>query len=94
MSPFLRVLRPLDDGDVAVEDSRVDHRVALDAKQELLSSAREWLRNGEIALDVVLREQRPACGDLADQRKLVDVRGDGLRLATQLQRARLRRDRA
>ena len=70
----LGVLRPLDDDDVAVEDSRVDHRVALDAKQELLPAARERLRHGEVALDVVLGEQRPTCGDLADERELVDVR--------------------
>src|SRR6266511_4958981 len=42
-----RVLSPLDDCNVAVQDPGVDHRVALDPEQELLAPARQRLRNGE-----------------------------------------------
>ena len=38
-----------DDDEVAVEDARVDHRVALDAQQELLAPARERLGHREVA---------------------------------------------
>src|ERR1700693_3070913 len=39
----LRILLPADDHDVAVEDACVDHRLALHAKQELLTAAGERL---------------------------------------------------
>ena len=47
----------------------VDHRVALDAQQELLTAARERLGDGEVVLDVLFREERAAGRDLADERK-------------------------
>ena len=43
-----RVLLPAHDDVVAVEDARVDHRVALDAQEELLAAARERLGDGDI----------------------------------------------
>src|SRR5262245_59024975 len=87
-----RVLPPLDDRNVPVEDACVDHRVALDAEEELLPALRERLGDREIVLDVLVREQGPACGDLADERELVHVgRRLSLGLAVELDRARLRR---
>ena len=62
-----RVLRALHDDDVAVEDAGVDHRLALDAEQEV---AAQRLGDREVVLDVLLGEQRPAGRDLPDERQL------------------------
>ena len=64
----VRVLLAADDDEVALEDPRVDHRIALDAKQELLASARERLGHRDVFLDVLLGQQRAAGGDLAQKR--------------------------
>ena len=77
MSPSLAVCWRCDDDVVAFEDPRLDHAVAFDAEQELLATARERVRHREVLLDVLLREERPAGGDLADEREhanLADVR--------------------
>jgi hypothetical protein len=82
------------DREVAVEDAGIDHRVALHAQDELLASAGERLRDGDVLLDVLLGEQRPARGDLADERQPVDVGRApalGLRVPAELQRTRLGR---
>ena len=62
-----RLLAPHDD-DVVLQDPRVDHRIAFHAQKELLAAARERLGDGQVVLDVLLGEQRPARGDLADER--------------------------
>ena len=66
MSPFDGVLLLADDERVAVEDAGLDHRVAADREQEV-GTAPERLRHGDPVLDVLLREQRRAGRDLAEQ---------------------------
>ena len=61
-----RVILPADDDDVPVENAGLDHRLALDTKQEVGVSA-EHLGDGDPLLDVFLGEQRSACGDAADE---------------------------
>ena len=62
-----RVLSPPHDDDVAVENPRFDHRVALDPQEEV---AAEILGHRDLVLDVLLRQQRPAGSDLPQQRQL------------------------
>src|SRR5581483_10631528 len=89
-----RVLRALHDHEVAVEDARLDHRLALRAHDEV---ALREARHRDVLLDVLLGEQRTAGGDLAEDRQachvaeLDDVVGLAPLAAEQLQRTRLRR---
>src|SRR5712691_1703250 len=93
------VLLLTDDDDVAVEDAGIDHRVALDAQQELLATSGERLGHTQVVLDVLLREQRPAGGDLADERQRMQLAvgpelnrlGGGAAVLQQLERAWLGR---
>src|SRR5205814_4813840 len=80
--------------DVAVEDAGLDHRLALDAQQEV---AAKVLGHRDLVLDVLVREQRPTRGDLPEQRQLRQL-PDGLGAlrcifgpADELERPRLRR---
>ena len=63
-----RVVLAAHDDDVAVEDPGLDHRVAADAQEEV-GAARRAARARRLLLDVLLGEQRPAGGDLADERQ-------------------------
>ena len=47
-------LLPANHDEIAFEDPRIDHRVALDAQEELLAPARKRLRDAEVVLDVLL----------------------------------------
>src|SRR5262249_24891985 len=62
-------LLPRDDLEVAGEQPGMDHRVALDAQEELLAPARERLGDGDVLLDLLVGEQRAAGGDLAVERQ-------------------------
>src|SRR5215470_11855793 len=70
-----RVLSTPHDDDVAVEDAGLDHRLALDAQQEV---AAKVLGHRDLLLDVLLGQQRSACCDLPEERQLRQLR-DGLR---------------
>ncbi len=89
-----RVVLPMDDDDVAVEDSGVDHRLALHAKEEVGVPA-ERLGDGDSILDLLLGEHRPACGDSSHEGEQVGFRmragGVATRPAYELECARLRR---
>src|SRR5439155_25440999 len=82
------ILRATDDDDVAVEDAGLDHRVALDAEQEVTAQV---LGYRELVLDVLVGEERSARGDLAEERELRQRDDRRLIAAGQLERARLRR---
>ena len=78
MSPLRASSLALDDDDVAVEDARLDHRVALDAEQEV--GARPSGSGTAIyVLDVLLGEQRPAGGDPAERAAGVGTSARGRR---------------
>ena len=62
-----RVGLAVDDDDVAVEDAGLDHRFALDPKEEV-GITTEGLGNGDPLLDLLLGEQRSAGGDPAEER--------------------------
>jgi zona occludens toxin (predicted ATPase) len=89
-----RVL-PAHDDEVAVEDAGVDHRVAAHAEDELALVTAGDRRHRHVVLDVLLREDRLARGDLADQRQPALAAHDALRgvdrLVEHLDRPRLRR---
>ena len=89
----LRVLTPLDDDGISIQDSGVHHRVALDPEEEV-STVGERLGHADLLLDVVLGEQRPAGGDLADEQETPHVGRSRIadrRRSLQLDRPRLRR---
>src|SRR4051812_20184319 len=94
----LRRVLPADDHAVVREDAGVLHRLAADAEQVLAVLAAGDLRHLDVVLDVLLREQRLARGDVADQRdagglddRLHGVRRGGRRAIQQLDGPRLRR---
>ena len=57
-----------DDDDVAVEDARLDHRVAAHAQEEVRVAA-ERLGDGDLALDGLLGEEWTTRGDASDEGK-------------------------
>src|SRR4051794_31412724 len=61
-----------DDDVVAVEDARLDHRVAPDPEHEQLPPAGEVLGERQDLLDVPGREHTGAGGDVADERDVAD----------------------
>ena len=64
-----RIVLLAHDDDVAVEDAGLDHRFALDAEEEV-GVAAERLGDRDLVLDRLLREQRAARSDLAEEREL------------------------
>src|SRR5437763_7295515 len=91
----LGVLLAANDDVVAVEDAGVHHRVAAYPEDELVTTARERLRNAEVALDRLLGQHRAAGRDLAYERQHVRLgrrpRGTAPLTPDQLECARLRR---
>ena len=77
-SPTLGVWLAAHDDEVAVQDARLDHRVAADAQHEALVGPREPLREGEDLFEVLLGDEAGARRDVADQRHVADaLGGDG-----------------
>ena len=88
-----RVVAPLDDDRVAVEDPGLDHRVAVHREQEV-RAAPDRLGDRDDVLDVLLGEQRGAGGHTTKQRQAGNVARGGCvdsAVAGELDRPRLRR---